>query len=509
MQILDIFNQIKIDFADNILDKHDGFDVNSNELMLVVPKAERTVKEAKQDLRDCLDKAKVIQSLTQNNFSSFDIVTVIGATLPSVIAIRYDDNFNALTMITFKPRYVHFASGTDIFFHHPKDTDDVFKQSGYKASNLTRLNFNKDSQTWYLMGANIRNTKMHPLRVAENFSPFGSSQNNLYVPMTNLKNDYLLNRFIDNKFFALADYMREAQQYFDNTPYQDAQVSIDWNELLNAKSLNDIKLTKWKRLQKFDLNLKKFSVFELIALKNIRPYIRWEYFYRIAQMVRKNQVSAHLDPRYFMQNVFVFQCQSAVRLTLASDTIRLAKLLDIRLDCQFTSLNGLQRLHDDLSTEYQNNVAKIKYKNVPIFNSERFEPIIKACQDDDRFFAIRTPRQLFQEGAKQHHCVASYADSCIRQDCLIIAGLLNGQRVTIEVKTFKCHNKTFFYANQIQLAFNHAASKQTENDVYALLNNVNTAIDPQFKTSSYPRMSSYHANEDTNHDFNADVLAHI
>ena len=214
------------------------------------------------------------------------------------------------------------------------------------------------------------------------------------------------------------------------------------------------------------------NVFQLNAIKNLRPYITWEQTDRIIQALR-NGSGYSTDPRMFAEIVFpALANDNDVRYDIW-DVLKMSKDLGRRVDIHPVTNATITNLHDRITVEHRAYQARQEYagekNNLKI--AEVFQPIVDAVRDDERFEVITLATELIKEGAAMNHCVGSYIEYVNDGDCLIVRGRLNDERVTIEFKYDR--NEKILFAKQVQMKHNQKPSQETMNDVYDLLNSIN------------------------------------
>ena len=298
-----------------------------------------------------------------------------------------------------------------------------------------------------------------------------------------LRQEPIIQTMIDAKFYAVIDYLNELEQAEavrkSISRYSDIpmHVNLSWSELLKAKSMKEIKSTKWKRICALNVNAGKMNVFQLNAIKNLRPYITWEQTDRIIQALRQGS-NYSTDPRIFAENVFPElstepdDARTSIQYYMW-DTLKMAKDLKRRIDIHPVTGATVRNLHDNISREHRDYQTRQKYageKNI-LQIADVFQPIVSAIRNDERFEPITLATELVKEGSEMNHCVGSYVDSVNEGDCLIARGRLNNERVTIEFQYDR--NENILYAKQVQMQHNQAPSQETMNDVYALLDSIN------------------------------------
>lgn len=316
-----------------------------------------------------------------------------------------------------------------------------------------------------------------PLRVNQPWNHKPGTKH-LFMDANSLRQELFVQLMINAKYYAVIDYLHELEQAeakmksMRRYRYVEMHINLAWNELLSAKSMKEIKSTKWKRICALNVNAGKMSVFQLNAIKNLRPYITWEQTDRIIQALR-NGSGYSTDPRMFAEIVFpALANDNDVRYDIW-DVLKMSKDLGRRVDIHPVTNATVTNLHDRITVEHRAYQARQEYagekNNLKI--AEVFQPIVDAVRDDERFEVITLATELIKEGAAMNHCVGSYIDSVNDGDCLIVRGRLNDERVTIEFKHDR--DEKILFAKQVQMKHNQKPSQETMNDVYDLLNIVN------------------------------------
>lgn len=316
-----------------------------------------------------------------------------------------------------------------------------------------------------------------PLRVNQ---PWNHKPGTKHVFMSAdvLRQELMIQLMETAKYYAVIDYLRELEQAEANMKsvsryhYAEMHVNLAWRDLLSAKSMKEIKSTKWKRICALNVNAGKMNVFQLNAIKNLRPYITWEQTDRIIQALR-NGSGYSTDPRMFAEIVFpALANDNDVRYDIW-DVLKMSKDLGRRVDIHPVTRATVTNLHDRIMVDHRAYQARQKYSgeknNLQI--ADAFQPIVEAVRDDERFEVIELATELIKEGAAMNHCVGSYIDSVNEGNCIIVRGRLNDERVTIEFQHDR--KEDILYAKQVQLKHNQAPSQETMNDVYDLLNIIN------------------------------------
>lgn len=316
-----------------------------------------------------------------------------------------------------------------------------------------------------------------PLRVNQPWNHKPGTKH-MFMDANSLREELFVQLMIEAKYYAVIDYLSELERVeadmksINRYVSREMHVNLAWNELLKAKSMKEIKSTKWKRICALTVNAGKMNVFQLNAIKNLRPYITWEQTDRIIQALR-NGSGYSTDPRMFAEIVFpALANDNDVRYDIW-DVLKMSKDLGRRVDIHPVTRATVTNLHDRVMVDHRAYQARQKYSgeknNLQI--ADVFQPIVEAIRDDERYEVITLATELIREGAAMNHCVGSYVESVNNGDCLIARGRLNNERVTIEFKYDR--KEEIIFAKQVQMKHNQAPSQETMNDVYELLDSIN------------------------------------
>lgn len=364
-------------------------------------------------------------------------------------------------------------------------TKDIFEVNGLKIDFRNNYCFDRTlvrSITWnvktnYVGETRGKSRRSIPLRVNQPWNHKPGTKH-VFLNAETLRQELMVQLMETAKYYAVIDYLHELEQAEANMKslnrynYVEMHVNLAWRDLLSAKSMKEIKSTKWKRICALNVNAGKMNVFQLNAIKNLRPYITWEQTDRIIQALR-NGSGYSTDPRMFAEIVFpALANDNDVRYDIW-DVLKMSKDLGRRVDIHPVTRATVTNLHDRIMVDHRAYQARQKYSgeknNLKI--AEVFQPIVEAVRDDERFEVIDLATELIKEGAAMNHCVGSYIESVNDGDCLIVRGRLNDERVTIEFKFDR--DEKILFAKQVQMKHNQKPSQETMNDVYDLLNTIN------------------------------------
>ena len=316
-----------------------------------------------------------------------------------------------------------------------------------------------------------------PLRVNQPWT-YKPGSKHMFLNAETLRQELMVQLMETAKYYTVIDYLNELERVeadmksINRYVSREMHVNLAWNELLKAKSMKEIKSTKWKRICALNVNAGKMNVFQLNAIKNLRPYITWEQTDRIIQALR-NGSGYSTDPRMFAEIVFpALANDNDVRYDIW-DVLKMSKDLGRRVDIHPVTCATVTNLHDRVMVDHRAYQARQEYagekNNLQI--ADVFQPIVDAVRDDERFEVIELATELIKEGAAMNHCVGSYVDSVNEGNCIIVRGRLNDERVTIEFQHDR--DEKIIFAKQVQMKHNQAPSQETMNDVYDLLNSIN------------------------------------
>ena len=364
-------------------------------------------------------------------------------------------------------------------------TKDIYEVNGLNHKHNDNYYFNSTlvrSITWnvktnYVGETRGKSRRSIPLRVNQPWNHKPGTKH-LFMNAETLRKELFIQLMVDAKYYAVIDYLSELERVeadmksINRYVSREMHVNLAWRDLLSAKSMKEIKSTKWKRICALNVNAGKMNVFQLNAIKNLRPYITWEQTDRIIQALR-NGSGYSTDPRMFAEIVFpALANDNDVRYDIW-DVLKMSKDLGRRVDIHPVTHKTVTNRHDRVVVEYRAYQARQEYagekNNLKI--AEVFQPIVDAVSDDERYEVITLATELIKEGAAMNHCVGSYIDSVNDGDCLIARGRLNNERVTIEFKYDR--KEDILYAKQVQMKHNQKPSQETMNDVYELLDSIN------------------------------------
>lgn len=364
-------------------------------------------------------------------------------------------------------------------------TKDIYEVNGLKIDFRNNYCFDRTlvrSITWnvktnYVGETRGKSRRSIPLRVNQPWTHKPGTKH-LFMNAETLRKELMVQLMESAKYYAVIDYLHELERVeadmksINRYVSREMHVNLAWNELLKAKSMKEIKSTKWKRICALNVNAGKMNVFQLNAIKNLRPYITWEQTDRIIQALR-NGSGYSTDPRMFAELVFpALANDNDVRYDIW-DVLKMSKDLGRRVDIHPVTRATVTNLHDRIMVDHRAYQARQKYSgeknNLQI--ADVFQPIVDAVRDDERYEVIELATELIKEGAAMNHCVGSYVEAVNNGDCLIARGRLNDERVTIEFKYDR--NEKILFAKQVQMKHNQAPSQETMNDVYDLLNIIN------------------------------------
>ena len=387
-------------------------------------------------------------------------------------------NFNAEDKFHFA---IYYRDGNHSITKDIYEVDGLninFRNNYYFQRSLIR-SISWNVKTNYVGETRGKSRRSIPLRVNQPWNHKPGTKH-LFMDAKTLREELMVQLMESAEYYAVIDYLHELEQVEANMKsinryhYAEMHVNLAWRDLLQAKSMKEIKSTKWKRICALNVNAGKMNVFQLNAIKNLRPYITWEQTDRIIQALR-NGSSYSTNPRTFAEIVFPAMCteeNNSVRYNIW-DVLKMSKDLGRRVDIHPVTNATVVNLHDRVVVEYRAYQARQKYagekNNLQI--AEVFQPIVDAVRDDERYEVITLATELIKEGTAMNHCVGSYIESVNKGDCLIVRGRLNDERVTIEFKYDR--EEEIIFAKQVQLKHNQAPSQETMNDVYDLLNIVN------------------------------------
>ena len=416
-------------------------------------------------------------------------------------------NFNSEDKFHFA---IYYRDGSHSITKDIYEVDGLninFRNDYYFQRSLIR-SISWNVKTNYVGETRGKSRRAIPLRVNQPWNHKPGTKH-MFMDANTLRKELMVQLMIEAKYYAVIDYLNELERVeadmksINRYVSREMHVNLAWNELLKAKSMKEIKSTKWKRICALNVNAGKMNVFQLNAIKNLRPYITWEQTDRIIQALR-NGSGYSTDPRMFAEIVFpALANDNDVRYDIW-DVLKMSKDLGRRVDIHPVTRATVTNLHDRIMVDHRAYQARQKYSgeknNLQI--ADVFQPIVDAVSDDERYEVITLATELIKEGAAMNHCVGSYVEAVNNGDCLIVRGRLNDERVTIEIK--HDHKEDILYAKQVQMKHNQKPSQETMNDVYDLLNSINN------KEVDYAKYDwGYHGRPRAIHELDHDELEQL
>ena len=416
-------------------------------------------------------------------------------------------NFNSEDKFHFA---IYYRDGSHSITKDIYEVDGLninFRNDYYFQRSLIR-SISWNVKTNYVGETRGKSRRAIPLRVNQPWNHKPGTKH-MFMNAETLRQEIMVQLMVEAKYYAVIDYLNELERVeadmksINRYVSREMHVNLAWNELLKAKSMKEIKSTKWKRICALNVNAGKMNVFQLNAIKNLRPYITWEQTDRIIQALR-NGSGYSTDPRMFAEIVFpALANDNDVRYDIW-DVLKMSKDLGRRVDIHPVTRATVTNLHDRIMVDHRAYQARQKYSgeknNLQI--ADVFQPIVDAVSDDERYEVITLATELIKEGAAMNHCVGSYVEAVNNGDCLIVRGRLNDERVTIEIK--HDHKEDILYAKQVQMKHNQKPSQETMNDVYDLLNSINN------KEVDYAKYDwGYHGRPRAIHELDHDELEQL
>lgn len=340
----------------------------------------------------------------------------------------------------------------------------------FAATSLQSIRWNTMSN---YIGEKRMNGKQIPMRVNQPWDHKHGSKHVVVKP-EELREEPIIATLLEMKCYGVMDYIAELERALEHNAdhRRELHVSLSWNELIEAKSIKEIKETKWKKIQALSVNKGKLNVFQLNAIKNMRPYITWEQTERFIQALHDGAPYS-TEPLQCISLLLqhIMNSEHPVSDYYIRDTCTMLKNMKKRLDLPVVTYQSIYRAHDTASREHNAMLHRRRYKGkANILNiHDKYNPLVKALSKDNRFELITRATKLIAEGDEMGHCVGSYIDDINDGHCIISKAQIGDERVTIEF----CQRDGEFYAHQIQLKYNKRPSDETRQEVFALLDSVN------------------------------------
>ena len=352
----------------------------------------------------------------------------------------------------------------------------------FAVSHLRTIDWNTSSG---YIGEKRMKEKQIPMRVNQPWDHVAGSKHVIMKPET-LREEPIIATLLDMKCYGVMDYIAELERALEHNANKtrELHVSLSWTELIKTKSIKEIKETKWKKIQALSVNKGKLNVFQLNAIKNMRPYITWEQTERFIQALHDG-ANYSTDPfeciTYLLQHIAGAEQRNRVgyinpeqhfRVSYIKDMCVMLKNTKKRLDLPVVTGDTIVRTHNTATREHNALLRRRKYTGkaniLDIHNN--YKPLVNALSKDSRFELITRATGLLAEGDEMGHCVGSYIDDVNAGHCIISKAQIGDERATIEF----CQKDGEFYARQIQLKYNKRPSEETRQEVYALLDKANT-----------------------------------
>lgn len=454
------------------------------EIKEILAQFESTRDEFGTDL-SCLEKSKSLSDLFNiHNDCTIVLLDEDAETIKTVYdkyasvieILKTGINFNSEDKFHFA---IYYRDGSHSITKDIYEVDGLninFRNDYYFQRSLIR-SISWNVKTNYVGETRGKSRRAIPLRVNQPWDHKPGTKH-MFMNAETLRQEIMVQLMVEAKYYAVIDYLNELERVeadmksINRYVSREMHVNLAWNELLKAKSMKEIKSTKWKRICALNINAGKMNVFQLNAIKNLRPYITWEQTDRIIQALR-NGSGYSTDPRMFAEIVFpALANNNDVRYGIW-DVLKMSKDLGRRVDIHPVTRATVTNLHDRIMVDHRAYQARQKYSgeknNLQI--ADVFQPIVDAVSDDERYEVITLATELIKEGVAMNHCVGSYVEAVNNGDCLIVRGRLNDERVTIEFKYDR--KEEILYAKQVQMKHNQKPSQETMNDVYDLLDSIN------------------------------------
>ena len=216
-------------------------------------------------------------------------------------------NFNSEDKFHFA---IYYRDGSHSITKDIYEVDGLninFRNDYYFQRSLIR-SISWNVKTNYVGETRGKSRRAIPLRVNQPWNHKPGTKH-MFMNAETLRQEIMVQLMVEAKYYAVIDYLNELERVetdmksINRYVSREMHVNLAWNELLKAKSMKEIKSTKWKRICALNINAGKMNVFQLNAIKNLRPYITWEQTDRIIQALR-NGSGYSTDPRMFAEIVF-------------------------------------------------------------------------------------------------------------------------------------------------------------------------------------------------------------
>ena len=171
-------------------------------------------------------------------------------------------------------------------------------------------------------------------------------------------------------------------------------------------------------------------------------------------------------PKDVIRNYYKYVCRNCRQdgfITIINDYMTMAEQLGEKFDLSFNSFNQIRRKHDAMAKQIRN-------MDVPEFTVP--DTVLSKLCLPEQYVRIENKEDLIEESIRQEHCVASYAESIKRGQCLIYTTVYNGSRYTFEIRM--SNNK--YVLIQFRGKFNSDVPAELEQEVQDCLSKQNKKI---------------------------------
>lgn len=273
-------------------------------------------------------------------------------------------NFNSEDKFHFA---IYYRDGSHSITKDIYEVDGLninFRNDYYFQRSLIR-SISWNVKTNYVGETRGKSRRAIPLRVNQPWNHKPGTKH-MFMNAETLRQEIMVQLMVEAKYYAVIDYLNELERVeadmksINRYVSREMHVNLAWNELLKAKSMKEIKSTKWKRICALNVNAGKMNVFQLNAIKNLRPYITWEQTDRIIQALR-NGSGYSTDPRMFAEIVFpALANDNDVRYDIW-DVLKMSKDLGRRVDIHPVTRATVTNLHDRIMVDHRAYQARQKY----------------------------------------------------------------------------------------------------------------------------------------------------
>ena len=164
-------------------------------------------------------------------------------------------------------------------------------------------------------------------------------------------------------------------------------------------------------------------------------------------------------PKDVIRNYYRYVCRDRKSddfTMMIDDYMRMADQLNEKFDLRFDSFSRIRREHDAM-------MKRVQSMSIPEFKIPN--TTLSKLKLPKQYVRIENKEDLIEEGMRQEHCVAMYAESIRRGRCLIYTTVYHSKRYTLEIRM--SGNK--YVLAQFRGKFNSDVPTELEQEVQSCL----------------------------------------